>query len=1533
MRSHRMSQMGFLALGLVLTLASASLVQAAGPRPEFEGAAIYAPTSDQLLDVEMLGPDSDLAIESKTELRHLSAAKYSLWITVGDNDGYGYGFNYPDGATLPFSNDPDFNWLFDNRTTAERNDTYARHTDYQSFSQSDFTLRFSFDPQMFTNVDTAWISIDVSGLQQNAWSNFGLGPTRLYLDGVEATGFAAIPNQGAWGSGVFTYGVSPALIADGILDARFDMQFIDVSPFFDPFSLDYVRVIVQGDLVPPAVPVLISPGDGSSTEAHYPAFNWQPSAGAVAYDLQVDDDPSFASPNVWQGWYEGTSYDSAYMPNGTYYWRVAAWGPTEDWSGWSQANKFAVDGPYRVPSEFPTIQSAISAIPIFRGGEVLVAPGTYTGTGNRNLSGFGDKSIQVRSESGPASTVIDCQNAGRAFYFDLYTGAGTVVNGFTIRNGTNGTFSSGAILCESAWPTIENCVIEQCTQGGIYATNGARPTVTNCNIRNNQWWGVRADNGGNVVIDECNFFQNQAYALSLSGTNGTTQVTNSTFSNSIGYEGEGTGVEIYNSSTPSFAHCTFQNNEGHGLYTWNSSVILNVCTFSSNGSQWDYGGGMYISGNSGSNLITVDDCTLESNQGYYGGGIYASGVDVDILGGLFDGNTAQYRGGAVYLSWSSTASAVGCTFVNNAADTGSAFYIESDASISKDRTGQTQALAGAGISRCLLAFATEGQAIYLESFAWIEIGCTDIYGNAGGDWTGSLASQLGLNGNISADPLFCNAANDDYQVTANSPVADVNNPCATIGAYDIGCGAMELSLSPTPLTFAAAADGPNPAAQNLQISNLGGSILYWTLTKKSGWLNVNLLAGVAPSSVLVSVDKGGLPGGIYYDTLVVVGDDAINSPQIVPVTLTLTAGEISVAPSLLNFESQYGANSSPDPQVLTISNSGSGMLSCQLSHGQSWLQLSESQFSVNPPRDVSVSVDPIGLLPGIYEDTIVIMSDDALNSPQYVGVTLTITDVDPPTLLVGSSSHPITGSDPLMIAVNVGDNLSITFTATTPLPGVVPLLGIFDPPSGSVFLPVSDGVSRFEWSPVPELGGTHYITVTADDDYQTTDLVVGITINSIPQFTSDFSDENLIEAEPLTFVVTATDNDAIQPTIDWNGVPSTATFDNGTPGTGTLRFTPDHNDVDATYQAEFTASDGIASVTESLVITVSNRQLTVQAMQPSPGAADDILVSDSIQIQFNEGIDQTTLSANLVFSSAKGTTLGYRYIADQRHLLIGAASGYLESEDTIGITLNPGLHDLAGYSLDQLYVETFATGTAVYPGDANDDGIVDERDVLPLGLFWGNTGPARNEIPDLNWAMAPGHIAFGGERWSPAGGAYADGDGSGVVDADDICGITENWSSSHTVSDNDKAPPDNLAASLATQDQTVLTALYEAVVTCPEGAGKTAMREMLQALLNSPATEAALPTDVELYQNYPNPFNPFTTIRFYLPSSGQVTLSIYNMLGQRVATLISATVKAGYSEADWDGADQGGSPVASGIYLYRLETSNFSETKRMLLLK
>jgi hypothetical protein len=100
-----------------------------------------------------------------------------------------------------------------------------------------------------------------------------------------------------------------------------------------------------------------------------------------------------------------------------------------------------------------------------------------------------------------------------------------------------------------------------------------------------------------------------------------------------------------------------------------------------------------------------------------------------------------------------------------------------------------------------------------------------------------------------------------------------------------------------------------------------------------------------------------------------------------------------------------------------------------------------------------------------------------------------------------------------------------------------------------------------------------------------------------------------------------------------------------------------------------------------------------------------------------------------------------------------------------------------------------------------------------------------------------------------------------------------------------------------------------------------------------PIETGGLPTSYDLSQNYPNPFNPETTFEFALPKVSQVELTIFNVLGQKVVTLVSKELPAGTYQETWNGTSENGNAVSSGIYFYRLTAGDFITTKKMMMLK
>ena len=94
-----------------------------------------------------------------------------------------------------------------------------------------------------------------------------------------------------------------------------------------------------------------------------------------------------------------------------------------------------------------------------------------------------------------------------------------------------------------------------------------------------------------------------------------------------------------------------------------------------------------------------------------------------------------------------------------------------------------------------------------------------------------------------------------------------------------------------------------------------------------------------------------------------------------------------------------------------------------------------------------------------------------------------------------------------------------------------------------------------------------------------------------------------------------------------------------------------------------------------------------------------------------------------------------------------------------------------------------------------------------------------------------------------------------------------------------------------------------------------------------------IPQPARLSQNVPNPFNPMTTISFNLPVAGKTTLTIYDVAGNRIRTLVDQDLEAGDHQFTWNGADHGGRPAAAGVYLYQLDSGLVHEVRRMTLVR
>jgi surface protein len=97
--------------------------------------------------------------------------------------------------------------------------------------------------------------------------------------------------------------------------------------------------------------------------------------------------------------------------------------------------------------------------------------------------------------------------------------------------------------------------------------------------------------------------------------------------------------------------------------------------------------------------------------------------------------------------------------------------------------------------------------------------------------------------------------------------------------------------------------------------------------------------------------------------------------------------------------------------------------------------------------------------------------------------------------------------------------------------------------------------------------------------------------------------------------------------------------------------------------------------------------------------------------------------------------------------------------------------------------------------------------------------------------------------------------------------------------------------------------------------------------------DETLPITFKLHNAYPNPFNPTTTIKYDLPEDAMVSITIYDVMGRRVKSLVNRDQTAGYRSANWDATNNVGEPVSAGMYIYTIQAGEYRKTKKMVLLK
>jgi predicted outer membrane repeat protein len=396
--------------------------------------------------------------------------------------------------------------------------------------------------------------------------------------------------------------------------------------------------------------------------------------------------------------------------------------------------------------DYLTIGEAVAAAD--SGDVVLVAPGTYRGSDNRDIDFYG-KIMTVASDSGPEATVIDLEGAGRAFLFSSGETHSAIIDGFTIRNGHRE--NGGAAWIASAGPTFQNCVFEDNDAdngGAIYLGVAAWPYFENCTFARNS----------------ASFYGGAVYAYL-------------------------TAWEL--TVDPYFIYSDFTENTAGvsgGAMSFKTGSVVRVtnCNFSHNLAP--DGGAIYVGTFSGYGMdalrqTRIDFNWFEENESERGGAVFLNSFSwVLVRWGTFVRNSATEQGGAVFAQTDAEGSLTiqNCTLVGNHAEGGGGICAAGN---SPDN--------GLTVTQSVIAFSTEGSSLLRPDNSDVLADLCCAFGNEGGN------ELFGSSRNIYTDPLFCGMNDDDYTLCSNSPCRGDNNEWGfLIGSQRTICGECSSALEP-----------------------------------------------------------------------------------------------------------------------------------------------------------------------------------------------------------------------------------------------------------------------------------------------------------------------------------------------------------------------------------------------------------------------------------------------------------------------------------------------------------------------------------------------------------------------------------------------------------------------------------------------------------------------------------------------------------------------------------------------------------------
>ncbi len=579
---------------------------------------------------------------------------------------------------------------------------------------------------------------------------------------------------------------------------------------------------------------------------------------------------------------------------------------------------------------------------------------------------------------------------------------------------------------------------------------------------------------------------------------------------------------------------------------------------------------------------------------------------------------------------------------------------------------------------------------------------------------------------------------------------------------------------------------------------------------------------------------------------------------------------IHLEPTVFNFFTVVGNN--PGPDTLHITNLGVDPLNWHITHKPDWLSLSDSQGTApsNVGLNPIVAAFPIGEL----HDSIAVTDTFAVEKSVWAFINVTITQ------------EPVA-----TVAGTVQDTLGVNLAGAT-----VELWDTF--PGGTLLnSTTTDGLGKFGFLSVPN--GNYVLYCTKTGYYPKTEPFTAPNMSI------------LVKLTPLPSEITT----CIPLKQGWNLISwNLDTPDDGIETIianikGCVDVIMGFEQGGATYDPflpQFSTLNVLDHLHGYWFRMLCDTTLCVTGMKVSPDTPIDLEKNWNLVSYLPDGQDST--------QNALASML------DKLVVALGFDNG--------GMTYDPAQPNLATLHLMKptfgYWLKTTAATTLIYPAPFA---------VRPI--FNNNYAPMPSYRPAPGITATPEWVDLFGEGITldgiliPAGAVLAAYDENGHLCGQAVVGSSGRLSftpiyrddkSTQAVEGPDYGGKINLTINGTPVVQSVTFTSF-------------GDRIRLTSLTSLSKGSANVPRNFELAQNYPNPFNPGTSIEFSLPTMSRATVEVFNVVGEKVATLIDHFLPAGRYTVDWDGLNADRKPAASGMYFYRLSAGDFTETKKMMLVK